>query len=316
MKVFLISNKGFRGAHPFYMATEWKCETWAKVGVEVVDDPFEADVIVCDRFPGKSFVEKHKDKPFFLWTHEPRYNTSFVGVHGFAGATFHVCNAYTGDVFTTPLAQHGYYVRTMLPLCTPDTIRGRGRVVMVATAKEPGWGARQGPIIRNGKDIDLLAWRRRVALAWHKAGDLDIYGRNWPAGVAKERPFPADCFRDKVDNILPPYLFNFCPENTDIPNYVTEKIFGALAGGCLPVYHGSAETIYKIFPRDSFVDCRDFPDPADLFLFVRGMGEQEYIQRMNRCIVAQNKIRKSDRGQAAKVAAFHLAVNKLMGIGK
>jgi hypothetical protein len=34
------------------------------------------------------------------------------------------------------------------------------------------------------------------------------------------------------------YYFNICPENSNSPGYVTEKLFEALYGGCIPVYNG------------------------------------------------------------------------------
>ncbi|MFT7121470.1 MAG: hypothetical protein ACJAZ9_001648 [Neolewinella sp.] len=35
------------------------------------------------------------------------------------------------------------------------------------------------------------------------------------------------------------YQFNLCPENTNAGGYVTEKLFHAIAAGCIPVYWGS-----------------------------------------------------------------------------
>lgn len=57
-------------------------------------------------------------------------------------------------------------------------------------------------------------------------------------------------FRHNTPNQLPPgyqakldylrdYRFNLCPENSDAPGYVTEKVWHAHAAGCIPVYWGS-----------------------------------------------------------------------------
>jgi len=35
------------------------------------------------------------------------------------------------------------------------------------------------------------------------------------------------------------YKFNICPENSNSPGYVTEKIFQAIEAGCIPIYWGS-----------------------------------------------------------------------------
>ena len=38
--------------------------------------------------------------------------------------------------------------------------------------------------------------------------------------------------------LLEQYRFTICPENTNEPGYVTEKLFQALAAGCIPLYWG------------------------------------------------------------------------------
>lgn len=45
-------------------------------------------------------------------------------------------------------------------------------------------------------------------------------------------------YEDKL-RFLRDYRFNICPENSDAPGYVTEKIWHAHAAGCVPVYWGS-----------------------------------------------------------------------------
>ncbi|MEM6770055.1 MAG: glycosyltransferase family 10 [Bacteroidota bacterium] len=57
-------------------------------------------------------------------------------------------------------------------------------------------------------------------------------------------------FRNSMQPILAPgyvhklallhkYKFNLCPENTDAPGYVTEKLWHAIAAGCIPIYWGA-----------------------------------------------------------------------------
>ncbi|MEM9526630.1 MAG: glycosyltransferase family 10, partial [Bacteroidota bacterium] len=40
-------------------------------------------------------------------------------------------------------------------------------------------------------------------------------------------------------SFLSDFRFNICPENTNQPGYVTEKLFHAVAAGCIPIYWGS-----------------------------------------------------------------------------
>lgn len=46
-------------------------------------------------------------------------------------------------------------------------------------------------------------------------------------------------FGDDKTAFLRQYLFNICPENTDAPGYVTEKLFDSFEAGCIPVYWGA-----------------------------------------------------------------------------
>ena len=46
-------------------------------------------------------------------------------------------------------------------------------------------------------------------------------------------------FGDNKKEYLKQFRFNICPENSDYPGYVTEKIFDAIAAGCIPIYWGS-----------------------------------------------------------------------------
>lgn len=46
-------------------------------------------------------------------------------------------------------------------------------------------------------------------------------------------------FGDDKKSFLRQYMFNICPENTNTPLYVTEKLFEAAQAGCIPVYYGA-----------------------------------------------------------------------------
>jgi hypothetical protein len=51
-----------------------------------------------------------------------------------------------------------------------------------------------------------------------------------------------DSLHKQFDNnkllYLRQYYFNICPENSNSPGYVTEKLFEALYSGCIPIYTG------------------------------------------------------------------------------
>lgn len=46
-------------------------------------------------------------------------------------------------------------------------------------------------------------------------------------------------FNDNKIEYLRQFAFNICPENSNSYGYVTEKVFEAIAAGCIPVYWGS-----------------------------------------------------------------------------
>lgn len=47
-------------------------------------------------------------------------------------------------------------------------------------------------------------------------------------------------------------------ENSIVPDYITEKLWGAYSAGTIPVYYG-APNIKQLAPNNSFVDVTDFP---------------------------------------------------------
>ncbi len=75
--------------------------------------------------------------------------------------------------------------------------------------------------------------RRMMAASFEKFGTVH-YGGNF-GGEAGSPAGPM--WTDKL-RYLRQYPFNICPENSDCPGYVTEKIFHAIASGCIPLYWG------------------------------------------------------------------------------
>lgn len=88
--------------------------------------------------------------------------------------------------------------------------------------------------------------------------------------------------QDFKENYLLYHDYPFClvMENKAHPGYVTEKIFNAYMGGCLPIYYGTAE-IYDIFHPDSFV-FYDVDDPGPALALLRRLRDDpdEYMRRL------------------------------------
>jgi len=49
----------------------------------------------------------------------------------------------------------------------------------------------------------------------------------------------SELYTDNKYEFIKQYKFNICPENSNAPGYVTEKIFQSIEAGCIPIYWGS-----------------------------------------------------------------------------
>jgi len=160
-------------------------------------------------------------------------------------------------------------------------------------------------LISNNKfsnhSADLYA-ERRAALDWfaeHAPESMELYGEGWDrwfvpglgfffnAGLAaiyrrapwlprhESYPFWRGSTRQKRQ-ILANSKFSICYENAIFPGYITEKIFDCLFAGCVPVYMG-APNVTEYIPANAFIDRRKFTSEAELFCYLKGMSEAEYL---------------------------------------
>jgi hypothetical protein len=80
----------------------------------------------------------------------------------------------------------------------------------------------------------------------------------------------------KKRQILGNSKFSICYENAIFPGYITEKIFDCFFAGCIPVYLG-APNITQYIPATAFVDRRRFASETELFRYLKGISEAEYL---------------------------------------
>jgi hypothetical protein len=75
-------------------------------------------------------------------------------------------------------------------------------------------------------------------------------------------------------------------ENRKLDGYITEKIFLAFVGGCIPIYYG-ANQIFDIFNKLSFVYF-DIDKPTEAIMQIRHLEENEtaYLEMWNYPILA------------------------------
>lgn len=70
-------------------------------------------------------------------------------------------------------------------------------------------------------------------------------------------------YNDNKFLFLEHYMFNICPENSNSPGYVTEKIFDAIVSGTLPIYWGSNNNPEPdLLNHDAILLCNEHDLPA------------------------------------------------------
>ncbi len=127
--------------------------------------------------------------------------------------------------------------------------------------------------------IDFFATKLR--------GDFEFYGRpeSHLTNLIRHPMYRGSIPGGHSDNpkiaTLKRYRFCICFENCHIHRgYITEKIFGCFAAGCVPVYWG-APNIQDYIPKECFIDYRDFQSHDELYRFLKTMPKQKYEQYLD-----------------------------------
>jgi alpha(1,3/1,4) fucosyltransferase len=268
-------------------------------GIRLVDNIFDCDIVMTarlHRLASLRLLLPHKK--FLVWTHEPRYDQTFVSIH--KGSLWmpdaHVMNTYTGEIFvnnyTLPFpsdyCRHEYWTKPlpeMDEVSFPDFTHRK----IVALMGYKG-DQRKASLKHYGEELDLSYLRCQIALAGYRLGKMDIYGPNWPENMALEDSRHGGSFQERKEKILMDYHFNLCFENTNFPYYCTEKIWDSIRFGCLPIYYGAGNKIYEDFPKSSFLDYAEIGSIDKLFSYIDQITPDEFRERMNLCIRTYNAI--------------------------
>jgi len=286
-------------------------------GIFIVNNINEADVIISQnlKYLKKHFWRAILGKKFMIWTLEPRFDTSFERKKKslFGLVNVHFMNIYTRNVFVTNLSFHaGLINKTLKPLAN-YAFREKKTIALMSYYL----GVKAPKLIRDGENIDLIALRSKIAIEGAKKDVLDVYGKGWPDNLSKEDSRDGDWVTRKKA-LMEPYEFNLCFENTATYNYMTEKIWDSIENYCLPIYYGKNTNAYEIFPERSFIDYSKFTSPEDLFDYIKKMTVEEYVDRMNKCIMVYNSISKKgisfvmeERKKALEEIVAHIQFNVL-----
>lgn len=259
-------------------------------GIIVTTDISKADILISQNYKHliKFFFKFLDRKHFLVWTLEPRFDTSFTSVKKimFGIHKCHFMNIYTGDVFVSIPSFHIHQFKNNLSLLSRNFQVNNRKIVALMSYYN---GIKSKPLVKNGENIDLIGLRSHIAIEGHELGILDIYGKGWPDNISIEDSRSGNWPQRKAE-ILSNYAFNLCFENTIAYNYVTEKIWDSIENYCLPIYYGKNTNIYTIFPKNSFIDFADYKDIPSLFNYLLNISDEEYIDRLNKCIYIYNSI--------------------------
>lgn len=103
--------------------------------------------------------------------------------------------------------------------------------------------------------------------------EFDLYGSGWEG---KNYRGGAGSKWEIYSN----HKFCFAYENmTNQRGYITEKIFDAFVGGCVPIYLG-ASNITDYVPSQCFIDRKKFKSDKELYHFISFMDKHTYEQYM------------------------------------
>lgn len=289
-------------------------------GVDVVDSYKQANIVVGEtRSDLLRSLLKGGDwrKTSFLFTDEPSYdqNTETRASLVWGLNRYHVMNVFTGEVFVDEAGFIGVFgLNAPVPEFDEGDLRRRfqtKRGAAFITYRQPHQTRR----LVGGRDVDLNAYRIQLALAGQKRGVVDIYGSGFPAGLAMAatgwgNTQPGEEWWDVKHRVLcRDYCFNLCLENTDWPNYITEKLWQSIRAGCLPVYYGKNNGIRRLLPADSYIEATDYSSADEIYDHLLSMSFDEYMARLIKCREAYCKL--VNRFNAGETDSFEARMTRL-----
>ena len=125
---------------------------------------------------------------------------------------------------------------------------------------------------------DELYSKRLETVEWFEQNhpdDLDFFGRNTIFNDTNHSNYKGE-LKNKL-SVLNRYKTCICYENNCAKDegYITEKIFDAFFGGCIPIYWGAPD-INRTIPKECYIDRREFSTHEELYEYITNIDEQQY----------------------------------------
>lgn len=119
--------------------------------------------------------------------------------------------------------------------------------------------------------------------------DILFYGNGWNEILPNLSKNAKQSFSKKYGGYIPDKIktisrakFVLAFENTRAEDYVSEKIYDAMAAGSVPIYSG-APNIDKHVPKECYIDFHAFKKHDDLYKYISTMPDEKYMSYLN-CI--------------------------------
>lgn len=153
----------------------------------------------------------------------------------------------------------------------PSTHELEGAIMKPLPAKTsdaPVAMLQSSPIDRSGRNAYAAELMEQIR--------IDSYGR-----FLNNRRIPAGEKGELTkEQIIAPYRFCIAFENARDFDYVTEKLYGPLLAGTVPIYRGAPNVAALSPGADSFIDADDFASPGELAAYLRHLAQtpEEYAR--------------------------------------
>lgn len=138
---------------------------------------------------------------------------------------------------------------------------------------------------------DLYAERIKAVRYFAKNSSIDLYGMGWEnCNDPLIKKVYLGVIKSKIE-VIKNYKFAIVFENSNNDcGGISEKIFDAMAAGCVPIYWG-APNVLDYIPENTFINFRNFSSYQELDIYLKKINESEY----NKYIEAINNFLKTDK---------------------
>ena len=212
-------------------------------GIEYVDSPHEADVVISSVF-GHTQTDPAKTIMYIGENVRP----SYIGYNHSLSFDY---DTYGGRNFRLPLwwsrlAWDGFEQK---PRKQNSHNHGYEDLISIDS-------------LTNGRTFDLS---QKIKFCAMIAGNPEGLRINLYNSLHKYKPVDGyglmfgNSLRQSKFDILPEYKFCLCPENSVYDGYVTEKLIDAYAGGTVPIYGGDI-SVSEDFNHNAFLNYQEIKD--------------------------------------------------------